>query len=48
MSVYCYQCEETAKGTGCTIVGVCGKKEDISNMQDLLVFVLKDASIICR
>lgn len=45
MSMFCYQCEETAKGTGCTVAGVCGKKEDLSNMQDLLVFVLKGISI---
>ena len=45
MSMFCYQCQETAKGTGCTIGGVCGKKEDLANMQDLLVFVLKGISI---
>ncbi len=44
MSMFCYQCQETAKGTGCTIGGVCGKKEDLANMQDLLVFVLKGLS----
>lgn len=43
--MFCYQCQEAAKGTGCTIAGVCGKKEDLSNMQDLLVFVLKGISI---
>jgi len=42
--MFCYQCQETAKGTGCTIGGVCGKKEDLANMQDLLVFVLKGLS----
>ena len=45
MSMFCYQCQETAKGTGCTIAGVCGKKEDLANMQDLLIFVLKGVSI---
>ncbi|MCF8296218.1 MAG: hydroxylamine reductase [Saprospiraceae bacterium] len=45
MSMFCYQCQETAKGTGCTIAGVCGKKENVANMQDLLVFVLKGISI---
>ncbi len=45
MSMFCYQCQETAKGTGCTVAGVCGKKEDLSNMQDLLIFVLKGISI---
>ncbi len=43
--MFCYQCQETAKGTGCTIAGVCGKKEDLANMQDLLIFVLKGVSI---
>ncbi len=45
MSMFCYQCQETAKGTGCTIAGVCGKKEEVANMQDLLIFVLKGISI---
>ncbi|MCE1225886.1 MAG: hydroxylamine reductase [Geobacteraceae bacterium] len=39
--MFCYQCQETAKGTGCTIAGVCGKKENTANLQDLLVFALK-------
>ena len=37
----CYQCQETAKGTGCTVRGVCGKTSDVANLQDLLLFVLK-------
>ncbi len=45
MSMFCYQCEEAAKGTGCTVAGMCGKKEDLANMQDLLIFVLKGVSI---
>lgn len=44
MSMFCYQCQETAKGTGCTIQGVCGKTEPVSNLQDLLVFVAKGVS----
>ncbi|MCK4664043.1 MAG: hydroxylamine reductase [Bacteroidales bacterium] len=43
--MFCYQCQETAKGTGCTIKGVCGKSDDLANMQDLLIFVLKGISI---
>jgi len=35
-SMFCYQCEQTAKGTGCTISGVCGKKPEIAHLQDLL------------
>jgi hydroxylamine reductase len=45
MSMFCYQCQETAKGTGCTIAGVCGKNEKVANMQDLLIFVLKGISV---
>lgn len=44
MSMFCFQCQETAKGTGCTIAGVCGKKDNVANMQDLLVFVTKGIS----
>ena len=39
--MFCYQCEQTAGGTGCTKVGVCGKNEDIQSLQDILVFGLK-------
>ena len=38
MSMFCNQCQETAKNTGCTISGVCGKKEITSDLQDLLVY----------
>ena len=41
MSMFCYQCEQTAKGTGCTVVGVCGKQPDVAVLQDLLVYTLK-------
>lgn len=44
--MFCFQCQETAKGSGCTIAGVCGKKEDLANMQDLLVYTIKGISII--
>ena len=39
--MFCYQCEQTAGGTGCTKVGVCGKDEDILSLQDTLIFALK-------
>lgn len=39
--MFCYQCQETAKNTGCTVRGVCGKTEDTAMLQDLLVFGLK-------
>ncbi len=37
MSMFCYQCEQTSKGTGCTTVGVCGKDAETAKLQDLLV-----------
>ena len=39
--MFCYQCEQTAGGTGCTKIGVCGKNEDVQSLQDILVFGLK-------
>jgi hydroxylamine reductase len=44
--MFCFQCQETSKGTGCTIVGVCGKKDDLANMQDLLIYTLKGVAIV--
>ncbi|MDD3146869.1 MAG: hydroxylamine reductase, partial [Candidatus Riflebacteria bacterium] len=41
MSMFCYQCQETAACKGCSIKGVCGKQPDTANLQDLLIFVLK-------
>ena len=41
MSMFCFQCQEAAKGTGCTIKGVCGKTDEVSNLQDLLIYVTK-------
>ncbi len=41
MSMFCYQCEQAAKGTGCTAVGVCGKQPEVAALQDLLVYTLK-------
>lgn len=42
--MFCYQCEQTAGGSGCTKVGVCGKDQDIQSLQDLLLFGLKGAA----
>jgi len=39
--MFCYQCEQTAGGTGCIKSGVCGKNEDIQSLQDILLFGLK-------
>ncbi|MFZ2287936.1 MAG: hydroxylamine reductase [Bacteroidales bacterium] len=44
--MFCFQCQETAKGTGCTIRGVCGKTDDVAQVQDLLVWVAKGISIL--
>jgi len=44
MSMFCNQCQETAKNTGCTINGVCGKKEVTANIQDLLMFACQGLS----
>jgi len=46
MSMFCYQCQETAKGTGCEARGVCGKDERVAKLQDLLVYTLKGISLI--
>ena len=43
--MFCFQCQETAKNTGCTVKGVCGKPEKTANLQDLLIFVLKGISV---
>ncbi|MBN1165560.1 MAG: hydroxylamine reductase [Methanospirillaceae archaeon] len=37
--MFCYQCEETARGTGCTIKGVCGKEEHTAGLQDVLIYL---------
>ena len=39
--MFCYQCEQTAKGQGCTRIGVCGKQPETADLQDLLIFALK-------
>jgi len=41
MSMFCFQCEQAAQGTGCTVVGVCGKQPDVAALQDLLVYTMK-------
>jgi hydroxylamine reductase len=42
--MFCNQCEQTAKGTGCTKVGVCGKQPDVAALQDLLIYALQGLS----
>ena len=39
--MFCYQCEQTSQGQGCTVVGVCGKNPDVASLQDLLLYSLK-------
>ena len=46
MSMFCYQCQETAKGTGCEVRGVCGKNEEVAKLQDLLIYANKGISEI--
>ncbi len=41
MSMFCYQCQEASKGTGCTVKGVCGKTDEVAALQDVLLFVTK-------
>jgi hydroxylamine reductase len=43
--MFCYQCEQSAKGEGCTKIGVCGKDPEVAALQDLLVYALKGLSL---
>ena len=43
--MFCNQCEETVKGTGCTVKGVCGKEDEIAAYQDVLIYVCKGISV---
>ena len=44
--MFCYQCQETAGNSGCTVMGVCGKKPEVAAMQDLLIYVTKSISAV--
>lgn len=44
--MFCNQCEQTAKGTGCTKIGVCGKSEDVASLQDLLTYAVQGLSLV--
>lgn len=46
--MFCYQCEQTAKGEGCTKVGVCGKQPEVAALQDLLLYVTEELSYVAR
>ena len=43
--MFCYQCEQTAKGEGCTKIGVCGKQPEVAALQDLLIYTLKGLAL---
>ena len=43
-NMFCYQCQETAKGTGCILKGVCGKESHTAQAVDLLLFVVRGIS----
>lgn len=45
-NMFCFQCQEAAKGTGCTVKGVCGKTDEVSNLQDLLIYVSKGIAVL--
>jgi hydroxylamine reductase len=44
--MFCFQCEQTAKGEGCTKIGVCGKTHEVSSLQDLLIYAIKGLSLV--
>lgn len=44
-AMFCYQCEQTAKGQGCSVSGVCGKQPDVAALQDLLIYALRGLSL---
>ena len=44
-NMFCYQCQEAAKGTGCVLKGVCGKKDTTARYMDLLLFVVRGVSV---
>lgn len=43
--MFCFQCQEAAKGTGCTIKGVCGKTPEVAGIQDALMYLMKGMSV---
>ncbi len=46
MGMFCFQCQETARGTGCDVRGVCGKNAELAKLQDLLIYAIKGVSHI--
>ena len=48
MNMFCYQCQETAKGKGCEIQGVCGKKPETSARMDQLLYIVRGMAVVNR
>ncbi len=48
MSMFCFQCEEASKGSGCNTVGICGKNQETAQLQDLLVYLLKGLAVVAE
>jgi len=46
--MFCYQCQETLKNQGCTVNGICGKKGETANLQDLLIYVVKGVAVVAE
>jgi hydroxylamine reductase len=46
--MFCYQCQETLKNRGCTVNGICGKKGNTANLQDLLIYTVKGISVVAE
>jgi len=44
--MFCYQCEQTAKGEGCTKIGVCGKQPEVASLHDLLIYAMRGLSLL--
>jgi len=46
--MFCNQCEQTAKGIGCNIAGVCGKNEEVADLQDLLIHAMQGLALYAQ
>ncbi|QQG66731.1 hydroxylamine reductase [Desulfobulbus oligotrophicus] len=46
--MFCNQCEQTAKGSGCTVIGVCGKNEEVADLQDLLIYAMQGLALYAQ
>jgi len=46
--MFCYQCQEAAKGVGCSVKGVCGKTSDVANLQDILLYTTKGVALLSQ